>query len=640
MNNYKEKLFKGITYTAALFTIIFLFGIIISIFVEGSPIIGHDLGALPVDGVTHEFPLPWEPVEHSEKINAYCEVTIDGEPASDEDIVAAFVGRECRGSSTIFMEDGYACSDLVINHAPDAGDEVVRFTVYDASAESIYEVSFTNVLKKGKEIGELDYRFPLDTGTPVVYPREWEITEYSQKSTVWLDVSFDGMSASEGDEVAAFINSECRGIGKVSITNGKALVKIDTYSNEDEMVYLSYYDNYEHKVYGISSSFKLSAGKDFNTANTPLVINSSRYAWTGPYVYARPWKPVTYSGKTTAYLQVKIDDLQAEEGDEVGIFLKGECRGVGYVTKKGKKALVTMEIEGDEADRLDFAIWDKSSNEIIPVHFKAHTNPGGIIGYPHDKPVIGQVFERISHFVGDHIWHPTQEPGEFGILALILGSLLVTIGALLLAIPFGIGSAIYISEIASPKVREVIKPIIELLAGIPSVVYGLFGMAFLSPALMKWFNIDTGLNIFNASIILGIMVIPIISSMSEDALSSVPKNLRQASYGLGANRWETIIRIVLPAAKTGVIGSILLGFGRAIGETMVVIMVAGGSPQIPSSIFDPVRPMTAAVAAEMGETAHGTLHFHALFGVAVVLFAITFITNLISEFAFYKQKKG
>ncbi|MCF7920369.1 MAG: phosphate ABC transporter permease subunit PstC [Candidatus Cloacimonetes bacterium] len=298
-----------------------------------------------------------------------------------------------------------------------------------------------------------------------------------------------------------------------------------------------------------------------------------------------------------------------------------------------------MEIQGEEPEPVTFALWDKSENKIVTVAYTTYSNPGQVIGYAPGKPLFLQAFSRIGNFIGTSIWHPTQEPGKFGILALIIGSLLATLGALIIAIPFGIGSAIYISEIARPRVREIVKPVIELLAGIPSVVYGLFGMAFLSPALMKWFHIDTGLNVFNAAIILGIMVIPIISSMSEDALSSVPKSLRQASYGLGANRWETITRVVLPAAKTGVIGSILLGFGRAIGETMVVIMVAGGSPQIPSSIFQPVRPMTAAIASEMGETAHGTLHFHALFGIAVVLFLITFITNLISEFAFYKQKK-
>ena len=235
-------------------------------------------------------------------------------------------------------------------------------------------------------------------------------------------------------------------------------------------------------------------------------------------------------------------------------------------------------------------------------------------------------------------WHPTSFPPEFGFLPLIAGSIIITIGALIIAIPFGVGSAIYISEIAGNRTKEIIKPIIELLAGIPSVVYGLFGMAFLSPFLIKIFGIPTGLNALSASIILGIMVIPIISSMSEDALSSVPKNLREASLALGATKWETIIKVVLPSAKNGVVGSITLGFGRAIGETMVVIMVAGGAAQIPSSIFQPVRPMTTAIAAEMGETVNGSPHFHALFAISIILFLITFITNFITEFVFLKRK--
>ncbi len=172
-------------------------------------------------------------------------------------------------------------------------------------------------------------------------------------------------------------------------------------------------------------------------------------------------------------------------------------------------------------------------------------------------------------------WYPTHEQPEFGVGSLIIGSIYVTLGALIIAIPLGLGSAIYIAELASSRVKEIIKPIIELLAGIPSVVYGLFGMAFLAPAIRVWFGLDSGLNILSASIILGIMIIPIITSMSEDALTTVPKNLREASLALGATPWETITRVVVPAAKSGIIGSILLGFGRAVGETMVVLMVAG-----------------------------------------------------------------
>ena len=245
----------------------------------------------------------------------------------------------------------------------------------------------------------------------------------------------------------------------------------------------------------------------------------------------------------------------------------------------------------------------------------------------------------IKEFLFNPAWHPTSDPPDFGILSLIIGSFLVTLGALIISIPLGLGSAIYISEIASARMREILKPIIELLAGIPSIVYGLFGVAFLSPFLIKIFNIPNGLNLFSASIILGIMVIPIISSMSEDALSTVPKNLREASLALGANKWETIIKIVLPAARSGVLTSIILGFGRAVGETMVVLMVAGGAAQIPKGIFQPIRPMPATIAAEMGETVIGSNHFHALFGISIVLFFITFISILITEFVVRKKKK-
>ncbi len=244
----------------------------------------------------------------------------------------------------------------------------------------------------------------------------------------------------------------------------------------------------------------------------------------------------------------------------------------------------------------------------------------------------------VLNFLFGTSWHPTHEPAEMGILGLIVSSIVVTIGALIIALPLGIGSAIYLSEIASPGVREVVKPFIELLASIPSVIYGLFGMAFLAPFIRKTFNLPIGLNAFSASIVLGIMVIPIISSISEDAFSSVSKHLKEASYALGANRIETIFRVILPAAKSGVLAGVLLGFGRAIGETMVVLMVAGGSTAMFKNIFQPVRPMTYAIAAEMGESVIGSMHYSALFGIAMILFAITFISNLLMQIIINKGK--
>lgn len=249
------------------------------------------------------------------------------------------------------------------------------------------------------------------------------------------------------------------------------------------------------------------------------------------------------------------------------------------------------------------------------------------------------LFDIVSwkEFLFSTQWYPTHADAEFGIYTLILGSLYVTLGALLLAIPLGLGSAIYIAEVASPRIRELAKPVIELLAGIPSVVYGLFGMAFMAPLIRQWFDLPTGFNVFSASIILGVMVVPIIASMSEDAISTVPKSMREASLALGATKWETIVRVVVPASKSGIIGSILLGFGRAIGETMVVLMVAGGSAQIPKSIFHSARPLTSTIAAEMGETVIGDIHYQSLFAIAIVLFVITFVTNLITELVFLKR---
>lgn len=262
--------------------------------------------------------------------------------------------------------------------------------------------------------------------------------------------------------------------------------------------------------------------------------------------------------------------------------------------------------------------------------------------------IIGSVFReglplfrtvKPLEFLFTKAWYPTHEDAQFGIWTLIVGSVYATLGALIIAVPLGLGSAVYISEIAGPRLKELAKPVIELLAAIPSVVYGLFGMAFLAPLIRTTFNLPTGLNLFTSSIVLGLMVVPIIASMSEDALSTVPKAMREASLALGATKWETITRIVLPSAKSGIIGSILLGFGRAIGETMVVLMVAGGSAQIPGSIFESIRPLTSTIAAEMGETVVGDLHFRSLFAIAIVLFVITLATNLITELVFLKRVK-
>ena len=184
---------------------------------------------------------------------------------------------------------------------------------------------------------------------------------------------------------------------------------------------------------------------------------------------------------------------------------------------------------------------------------------------------------------------------------MIAGSLLVTLLASIIAVPLGVFAAIYISELAGDRIKEIIKPLIELLASIPSVVIGFFGMVVVAPFLQSMFHLPTGLNLFNASIMLALMAVPTISSLSEDALHMVPRELRSASYALGANQWETISRVVVPAALSGIGTAVILGMSRAIGETMVVLMVAGGAAAIPESIFDPCRPLPASIAAEMAE---------------------------------------
>jgi phosphate transport system permease protein len=236
-------------------------------------------------------------------------------------------------------------------------------------------------------------------------------------------------------------------------------------------------------------------------------------------------------------------------------------------------------------------------------------------------------------------WYPTFDPPLFGIFPLIVGSLIVTIFATLLAVPLGVLTAIYISEIAPRAIKEILKAIIEMLAGLPSVVLGFFGMVVVAPWLQNTFDLPTGLNIVNASMILALMAVPTISSISEDALYAVPQEFKEASYALGATRFETIAKVIVPAALSGITTAVMLGMARAIGETMVVLMVAGGAAAIPESIFDSVRPMPASIAAEMGETPYRSAHYHALFATGMVLFFLTLAFNLIADYVSHKFKQ-
>src|SRR5450759_553617 len=252
-------------------------------------------------------------------------------------------------------------------------------------------------------------------------------------------------------------------------------------------------------------------------------------------------------------------------------------------------------------------------------------------------PIFGKV--SVSNFLLGMEWYPTADPPLFGIFPLIVGSLIVTFFATFVAVPLGVLTAIYISEIAPRAVKEILKSVIELLAGLPSVVLGFFGMVVVAPWLQNTFDLPTGLNIINASMILAIMAIPTISSISEDALYAVPREFKEASYALGATKFETIIKIIVPAALSGISTAVMLGMARAIGETMVVLMVAGGAAAIPESIFDSVRPMPASIAAEMGEAPFRGLHYQALFAIGIVLFFLTLLFNLIADYVSHKFRQ-
>lgn len=245
----------------------------------------------------------------------------------------------------------------------------------------------------------------------------------------------------------------------------------------------------------------------------------------------------------------------------------------------------------------------------------------------------------VKDFVFGMEWYPTFDPPSFGIFPLIVGSLIVTLFATVIAVPFGVLAAIYISEIAPQKIKIILKSIIELLAGLPSVVLGFFGMVIVAPWLQDTFDLPTGLNIVNASVILAIMAIPTISSISEDALYAVPQEFKEASYALGATKFETIAKVIFPAALSGISTAVMLGMARAIGETMVVLMVAGGAAAIPESLFDSVRPMPASIAAEMGETPYGSLHYHALFAIGMVLFLLTLMFNLVADYVSHRFRQ-
>ncbi len=255
-----------------------------------------------------------------------------------------------------------------------------------------------------------------------------------------------------------------------------------------------------------------------------------------------------------------------------------------------------------------------------------------------------RTFESVSfsNFFFQSIWNPSayQHP-QFGIAGMAWSSGMVTIGAMIIATPLGIGAAAYMSEIAPPRVRSFLKPAIEMLAAIPSVVLGFLGITLIGPFLANTFGLSNGLNALNGSILLSVMALPTIVTIAEDAIHAVPDYYKEASYALGANRWETFIRVTLPSCRSGLLAATMLGLGRALGETMTVLMATGNATSVPANFFASVRTITATVAIEMGEVAYGTPHFYSLFACALVLFVITMLVNIgAEELASRWRKRG
>ncbi len=243
-------------------------------------------------------------------------------------------------------------------------------------------------------------------------------------------------------------------------------------------------------------------------------------------------------------------------------------------------------------------------------------------------------------FFGSSVWIPNSySTPQYGILSLITSTLMVTFGALVIAVPLGVACAAFISQVASPRIREILKPTVEILAGIPSVVVGFLGIILVNPLIAKLFGISNGLNALNGSILLAIMSLPTIISLSEDALRAVPNSYKEASLALGGNDWQTLIRVLVPSALSGIIASIMLGMGRAIGETMTVLMATGNAPALTFNFLNAIQTMTATIAIELGEVPYNTTHYYALFVIGLVLFVMTFVVNLVSDIILQKYQQ-
>ncbi|HEY6915351.1 MAG TPA: phosphate ABC transporter permease subunit PstC [Paludibacter sp.] len=329
--------------------------------------------------------------------------------------------------------------------------------------------------------------------------------------------------------------------------------------------------------------------------------------------------------KLNSYQIKEIFDGKITNWDEVG----GKEEPIEVVRLSDLTNYYTEEELGAEFENIP-----AKSSELTAKH------PGILLFLP--KQYVAKKFDGIlldhetihpGDFFGGKEWYPTASPSaQYGLLPLLLGTLWVSLGAILLSLPFGIAVSVYLAEIASMRVRNFLKPVIELLAGIPSVVYGFFGLVVIVPFLQKTFQLPVGETALAGSIVLGIMALPTIITVAEDAMRTVPRAMKEASLALGATQWQTIYRVVIPYAKSGITSAAVLGIGRAIGETMAVLMVTGNAAVIPHSLLEPVRTIPATIAAELGEASAGSGHYQALFALGCILFLITMIISISVEF--------
>jgi phosphate transport system permease protein len=330
--------------------------------------------------------------------------------------------------------------------------------------------------------------------------------------------------------------------------------------------------------------------------------------------------PVALGRMNTALVQktIPVDQMDKLSPEELKSYLELTQAQYASMDRETLKTLMELKVQmvKEKSDNKDASVNSASWRYMLGSHQWS--------GY--DKP--------------EYIWQPVSEIPKHNIMPLVLGSVKVTVVALLFAVPVALGAAIYVSQLARPRMREIAKPVIELLAGIPSVVLGFFALIVMASFLQNLFGYPSRLNALCAGIALGVSVIPVVFSIAEDALTSVPRSYVQAALALGASKWKAAFQVVLPAALPGVFAAIALGFGRAIGETMIVLMASGNASIVSSSLLDSTRTITATIAAELGEVVFGSAHYRILFLIGVMLFAVTFLTNLAADQILHRLKAG